>query len=145
MAFSSRLLKSLLGLFGYKFTRNIKHIFRKVYFPWRGSVCAQLFSVISIHCQALLRVFFNNFLESYPVDSSLYSQSGAKLRFPPPPKKKKGEGSEGTVLLRRLLVSVSPWVREGGGGGVSTAAHRPSVCLCMQNAWDIVTRSVKII
>ena len=117
MAFSSRLLKSLLGLFGYKFTRNIKHIFRKVYFPWRGSVCAQLFSVISIHCQALLRVFFNNFLESYPVDSSLYSQSGAKLRFPPPPKKKKGEGSEGTVLLRRLLVSVSPWVREGGGGG----------------------------
>lgn len=145
MAFSSRLLKSLLGLFGYKFTRNIKHIFRKVYFPWRGSVCAQLFSVISIHCQALLRVFFNNFLESYPVDSSLYSQSGAKLRFPPPPKKKKGEGSEGTVLLRRLLVSVSPWVREGGGGGVSTAAHRPSVCLCMPNAWDIVTRSVKII
>ena len=116
MAFSSRLLKSLLGLFGYKFTRNIKHIFRKVYFPWRGSVCAQLFSVISIHCQALLRVFFNNFLESYPVDSSLYSQSGAKLRSPPP--KKKGEGSEGTVLLRRPLASVSPCVREGGGGGV---------------------------
>ena len=142
MAFSSRLLKSLLGLFGYKFTRNIKHIFRKVYFPWRGSVCAQLFSVISIHCQALLRVFL---ITSYLILSIvLFTRSRVQSYAPPPPPKKKGEGSEGTVLLRRPLASVSPWVREGGGGG-STAAHRPSVCLCMPNAWDIVTRSVKII
>ena len=116
MAFSSRLLKSLLGLFGYKFTRNIKHIFRKVYFPWRGSVCAQLFSVISIHCQALLRVFL---ITSYLILSIvLFTRSRVQSYAPPPPpKKKKGEGSEGTVLLRRPLASVSPWVREGGGGG----------------------------
>lgn len=116
MAFSSRLLKSLLGLFGYKFTRNIKHIFRKVYFPWRGSVCAQLFSVISIHCQALLRVFL---ITSWNLILSivLFTRSRVQSYAPPPPKKKKGEGSEGTVLLRRPLASVSPWVREGGGGG----------------------------
>ena len=108
---------------------------------WLG-VCSTIFCY-QHSLPSIVKGFFNNFLESYPVDSSLYSQSGAKLRSPPP-KKKKGEGSEGTVLLRRPLASVSPWVREGGGGG-STAAHRPSVCLCMPNAWDIVTRSVKII
>ena len=117
MAFSSRLLKSLLGLFGYKFTRNIKHIFRKVYFPWRGSVCAQLFSVISIHCQALLRFFL---ITSWNLILSivLFTRSRVQSYAPPPKKKKKGEGSEGTVLLIRPLASVSPWVREGGGGGV---------------------------
>ena len=123
MAFSSRLLKSLLGLFGYKFTRNIKHIFRKVYFPWRGSVCAQLFSVISIHCQALLRFFL---ITSWNLILSivLFTRSRVQSYAPPPPKKKKGEGSEGTVLLRRPLASVSPWVREGGGGVRLHIGHR---------------------
>ena len=116
MAFSSRLLKSLLGLFGYKFTRNIKHIFRKVYFPWRGSVCAQLFSVISIHCQALLRFFL---ITSWNLILSIVLFTRSRMQsYAPPPPQKKGEGSEGTVLLRRPLASISPWVREGGGGGV---------------------------
>ena len=75
----------------------------------------------------------------------LFTRSRVQSYAPPPPPKKKGEGSEGTVLLRRPIASVSPWVREGGGGGGSTAARWPSVCLCMPNAWDIVTRSVKII
>ena len=109
-------------------------------------MCAQLFSVISIHCQALLRVFFNNFLESYPVDSSLYSQSGAKLRsLPTPQKKKVKEAREQFCLDVPSPPFHRGWEKGGGGGGLSTAAHRPSVCLCMPNAWDIVTRSVKII
>ena len=81
---------------------------------WLG-VCSTIFCY-QHSLPSIVKGFFNNFL-SYPVDSSLHSQSGAKLRSPPPPKKKKGEGSEGTVLLRRPLASVSPWVREGGGGG----------------------------
>ena len=81
---------------------------------WLG-VCSTIFCY-QHSLPSIVKGFFINFLESYPVDSSLYSQSGAKLRSPPP-KKKKGEGNEGTVLLRRPLASVSPWVREGGGGG----------------------------
>ena len=65
--------------------------------------------------------------------------------YAPPPQKKKGEGSEGTVLLRRPIASVSPWVREGGGGGEVRLHVGHRFCLCMPNAWDIVTRSVKII
>ena len=105
-------------------------------------MCAQLFSVISIHCQALLRVFFNNFLESYPVDSSLYSQSGAKLRSLPTPQKKKVKEAREQFCLDVPSPPFHLGWEKGGGG---TAAHRPSVCLCMPNAWDIVTRSVKII
>ena len=48
----------------------------------------------------------------------LFTRSRVQSYAPPPPQKKKGEGSEGTVLLRRPIASVSPWVREGGGGGV---------------------------
>lgn len=88
---------------------------------WLG-VCSTIFCY-QHSLPSIVKVFFNNFLESYPVDSSLYSQSCAKLRSPPP-KKKKGEGSEGTVLLRRPLASVSPWVREGGGGVRLHIGHR---------------------
>lgn len=135
MAFSSRLLKSLLGLFGYKFTRNIKHIFRKVYFPWRGSVCAQLFSVISIHCQALLRVFL---ITSYLILSIVLFTRSRVQSYAPPPKKKKGEGSEGTVLLRRPLASVSPWVREGGGGGVRLHIGHRFVYACLTHGISLL-------
>ena len=53
---------------------------------WLG-VCSTIFCY-QHSLPSIVKGFFNNFL-SYPVDSSLHSQSGAKLRSPPPKKKKK--------------------------------------------------------
>ena len=55
---------------------------------WLG-VCSTIFCYQHSLPSIVKGFFFNNFLESYPVDSSLYSQSDAKLRSPPLKKKVK--------------------------------------------------------